>query len=156
MPHDHSVTQPYLAVSTHRTLKARLARGTRHLRPRDAIVAVAITAAIVSGYVFETRPRSTDQGALVDLYRSPVCIGAGGQPLAGSPTVAQAWQRTIGTPVAQAKHDFVGMGTIELRYSVGGNTHHLAFYQVGAHGWLFNEDVETAEWVRGICGAAGG
>lgn len=133
-----------------------MAKGTRLLRPRDAIVAVALTAAIVSGYVFETRPRSTDRAALADLYRSAVCTGSDGRPLAGSPTVAQAWERTIGTPVARATHDFVGMTTIELRYSAGGNAHHLAFYQVGAHGWHFNNDVETAEWVRGICGVPGG
>lgn len=136
---------------TRTTIRGLLARASRLLRPRDALVAVALTAAIVSGYVFETRPRSTDQAALADLYRSPVCVRADGRPLTGSPTVAQAWQRTIGTPIAQATHDFVGMTTIELRYSAGGNAHHLAFYQVGVHGWRFNDDVETAEWVRDIC-----
>jgi hypothetical protein len=114
---------------------------------RDVLVGVALTAAIVSGFVFESRPRSSRAGLLREVYASPVCL-SGGVPRAGSPTIRQAWARTIGTPIADAKADFVGMTTVILYYSGS----HLTFLHAVGHRWRFSDDLVTAAWVDRVCG----
>ena len=62
---------------------------------RDALVATVITAGILGGWYVENRPRAGHAADLRDLYASPVCVRADGSPAPGSPTVRQAWARTI-------------------------------------------------------------
>ena len=121
-------------------------------KTRDALVAVTFTAVIVSGYVFENRPRSSHAAALRDLYRSPVCLSADGSALPGSPTVATAWERTIRIPLTRTHIDFIGLGTIELRFLADTEMGHLTFIDAGADHWHANDDVATSAWVRHVCG----
>ena len=118
---------------------------------RDALVGLALTAAIVSGYAFENQPRGSRAGILRDVYASPVCL-AHGLPRRDSPTVEQAWSRTIGTPIAAAKADFVGMTTVILYYNAGGSTGQLTFLRAARHRWRFSDDLVTAAWVAHVCG----
>lgn len=119
---------------------------------RDALVGVALTTVIVSGYVFENQPRSSRVGILQEVYTSPACL-AGGSPRRGSPTIQQAWSRTIGTPIADAKADFVGMATVILYYNAGGNTRQLTFLRAAGHRWRVSDDLVTSAWVTRVCGS---
>jgi hypothetical protein len=122
-------------------------------RTRDALVAAAMIVLIAGGYWYATRPTGSRVAALRDLYGSPLCLQAGGMPRPGSPTIAQAWARSLGAPITRARADFVGLDTIELSVGPPGSQRSLSFIQAGPHRWRFNEDAETTTWEAGVCGA---
>jgi hypothetical protein len=137
-----------------------LLRGFAHdynmSKSRDVLVAAAMTLAIASGYVFATRPRSSHAAVLRDLYASPLCLRTDGNPRPDSPTIEQAWLRTVKVPIAQATPDFIGMSTIELHFTAAGAARSLSFIVAGSHRWRFNDDVTTAAWMADVCGPMGG
>lgn len=137
-------------------VRLALLRGFAHdynmSKSRDVLVAAAMTLAIASGYVFATRPRSSHAAVLRDLYASPLCLRTDGNPRPDSPTIEQAWLRTVKIPIAQATPDFIGMSTIELHFTADGAARSLSFIVAGSHRWRFNDDATTATWMAGVCG----
>ena len=123
-------------------------------RTRDALVAAATIVLIAGGYWYATRPTGSRAAVLQDLYGSPLCLQAVGTPRPESPTIAQAWARTLGAPIARAQATFVGLDTIELSVGPPGSQRSLSFIQAGPHRWRFNEDAETIAWEARVCGAA--
>lgn len=125
-------------------------------KTRDALVAVGMTVILVGGYWYSTRPSASHTAVLRDLYASPLCVRADGSPRPGGPTVAQAWSRTMGTPIARARAGFVGLHTIEIDVGGPSSQQNLSFIQAGSHRWRFNDDAVTGAWVAHVCGSARG
>jgi hypothetical protein len=122
-------------------------------KTRDALVAVTITAALLSGWVVANRPRSSHAADLRDLLAGPVCMAANGAPKPGGPSVAEAWERTIRLPIARAKTNYIGADTIELGFQSGSALGRVTFVRVGNHQWRPNSDVATLDWIAVACAA---
>lgn len=122
-------------------------------RSRDALVAVGMAVIIAGGYMYSTRPSTSRAAALRDLYASPLCLTPDSSPSTGALTIAQAWLRTVGTPIEEAHADFVGLKTIELYAGPSTSQRYLSFIQASPHRWRFNEDANTSAWVARVCGS---
>jgi hypothetical protein len=121
-------------------------------KTRDALVAVGMVVIMAGGYWYSARPSASYTAVLRGLYASPLCLRADGSPRPGSPTVARAWARTIGSPIEQAPASFVGLTTIEIGFGPSASRRYLSFIQAGAHRWRFNDDATTNAWVAHACG----